>query len=79
MSGPQTLHSHPVPRIGGVGIVLGTVMTLTLLWLLHGSEAGFGLKLVACAAPTFPPTKKGAAGAAPSHYGLHPNVTGRTG
>jgi len=53
MSGPQTLHSHPVPRIGGVGIVLGTVMTLTLLWLLHGSEAGFGLKLVACAAPTF--------------------------
>ena len=53
MTGPQKFHAHPVPRVGGVGIVLGLAGALTLLWALRGIEALLGLKLLACAAPAF--------------------------
>lgn len=53
MSGPQKLHSAPVPRIGGVGIFLGALCgALLLRW----RDAGIGnasLLLVACGLPTF--------------------------
>jgi UDP-N-acetylmuramyl pentapeptide phosphotransferase/UDP-N-acetylglucosamine-1-phosphate transferase len=53
MSGPQKFHGSPVPRIGGVGIVIGVVGALLLLWALRSSEEPLGLILMACAAPAF--------------------------
>ncbi|HEV8693300.1 MAG TPA: hypothetical protein VGQ93_03800, partial [Lysobacter sp.] len=53
MSGPQKFHGAPVPRVGGVGIVIGVVGALLLLWAMRYSETPLGLILVACAAPAF--------------------------
>ncbi|WP_280154603.1 glycosyltransferase [Piscinibacter sp. XHJ-5] len=53
MSGPQKFHATPVPRIGGVGIVIGLVASLGLLWLLRGREMLPGVMLLICAAPAF--------------------------
>ncbi len=53
LSGPQKFHATPVPRIGGIGIVLGLVATLSVLWLIRGSDMLPGVLLLACAAPAF--------------------------
>ena len=53
LSGPQKFHATPVPRIGGVGIVVGMVGALGLLRWTTGSVGGLGLVLVACSAPAF--------------------------
>lgn len=53
LSGPQKFHATPVPRIGGIGIVLGLVATLGALWLIRGSDMLPGVLLLACAAPAF--------------------------
>ena len=53
MSGPQKFHCRPVPRVGGVGVVVGLVGALTVLWTMGGGEALVGMILVACAAPAF--------------------------
>jgi UDP-N-acetylmuramyl pentapeptide phosphotransferase/UDP-N-acetylglucosamine-1-phosphate transferase len=51
---PQKLHSQPVPRIGGVGIVLGLVAAALLPYVLLGRRAeDFGLVLLACGMPAF--------------------------
>ena len=53
-SKPQKVHSVPVPRIGGLGIVLAIAAGAASLWThLGGSAATFGLTLLACAMPAF--------------------------
>jgi UDP-N-acetylmuramyl pentapeptide phosphotransferase/UDP-N-acetylglucosamine-1-phosphate transferase len=53
-SKPQKFHIVSVPRIGGVGIVLGVLVAIAgITWKL-GPEAGeFSLVLMACASPAF--------------------------
>ena len=54
MSGPQKFHSRPVPRIGGLGIVVGLLGSLAVLRLFEGAANSLlGVKLLACAAPAF--------------------------
>ena len=51
---PQGFHAVAVPRIGGLGIVLGVLGSAGGLWWTQGSAAGvFVLTLLACAAPAF--------------------------
>lgn len=53
MLGIQKFHTSPVPRIGGLGLVVGLTVALSAR-ALHNSEVGsFGLLLLACAMPAF--------------------------
>ena len=53
-SKPQKFHTVAVPRIGGVGIVLGLVAGMVLLTRDSGGSAGtFCITLMVCAAPAF--------------------------
>jgi UDP-N-acetylmuramyl pentapeptide phosphotransferase/UDP-N-acetylglucosamine-1-phosphate transferase len=53
LSGPQKFHARAVPRIGGLGIVLGVVAGCAVLaWRLPQTTVWAGLFL-ACALPTF--------------------------
>lgn len=53
LAGVQKFHVRPVPRIGGVGILIGLVgSTLQLLWPYPTVAAGI-LALVACGVPAF--------------------------
>lgn len=53
MSGPQKFHAKAVPRVGGVGIMLGLVGALVVLWLVQRDAPVLGLLLMVCAAPAF--------------------------
>jgi len=53
MSGPQKFHATPVPRVGGVGIVIGLAAALTAARLLRGDGMALGLMLLGTAAPAF--------------------------
>lgn len=53
VSGPQKFHVHPVPRVGGAGIVLGLAAACLLLWAVDSAAARVGLWLLACGAPAF--------------------------
>jgi len=53
MSGPQKFHAMPVPRIGGIGIVVGLAGALLVARLLRGDGMALGLALVGSAAPAF--------------------------
>jgi UDP-N-acetylmuramyl pentapeptide phosphotransferase/UDP-N-acetylglucosamine-1-phosphate transferase len=53
-SGPQKFHAHPVPRVGGVGIVVGLVVAMAVIWAAGGTQTGrWGLILMSCGAPAF--------------------------
>ncbi|MDP1690469.1 MAG: glycosyltransferase [Burkholderiaceae bacterium] len=53
LSGPQKFHAHAVPRIGGVGILLGVAAgTAVLVWREPGTASWLGWFL-ACALPAF--------------------------
>lgn len=53
LTGPQKIHSKPVPRVGGLSIALG-VATAALLWyFLEPSKGGEALILILCALPAF--------------------------
>jgi UDP-N-acetylmuramyl pentapeptide phosphotransferase/UDP-N-acetylglucosamine-1-phosphate transferase len=53
-SKPQKVHVVPVPRIGGLGIVLAIAAGAASLWSTLGATAAvFGLTLLACAMPAF--------------------------
>lgn len=53
-SKPQKFHAVPVPRIGGLGIVLGIVgAVLALFWQHEAPAAPLALTLMACAGPSF--------------------------
>jgi UDP-N-acetylmuramyl pentapeptide phosphotransferase/UDP-N-acetylglucosamine-1-phosphate transferase len=54
LSGPQKLHTIPVPRVGGIGIFLGVVLGLVLVdWRMSPKGLSMGLMLIVCAAPAF--------------------------
>src|SRR5204862_3333579 len=53
LSGPQKFHTRPVPRIGGVGIVVGLAVSLTVFAIAHPGETSLGVLLMGCAAPAF--------------------------
>jgi UDP-N-acetylmuramyl pentapeptide phosphotransferase/UDP-N-acetylglucosamine-1-phosphate transferase len=53
-SQPQKMHTHPVPRIGGLAIVLGLLATALVMHASMGAtSAGVALLLLACALPAF--------------------------
>jgi UDP-N-acetylmuramyl pentapeptide phosphotransferase/UDP-N-acetylglucosamine-1-phosphate transferase len=53
LSGPQKFHARPVPRIGGLALLAGFVVS-TLVWLLMTPvHRGFVLVLLACSLPAF--------------------------
>lgn len=54
LSGPQKVHARAVPRIGGVGIVLGIVAAVIAIpFVREGAEQRFALLLMACGIPAF--------------------------
>ena len=53
LSGPQKFHSHAVPRIGGVGILLGVVAGVALLAWREPGASSWLLLFLACALPAF--------------------------
>jgi len=53
MSGPQKFHARPVPRVGGVGIVVGLTAALLLVQLMWKDRTPLGLTLVLCGSPAF--------------------------
>jgi UDP-N-acetylmuramyl pentapeptide phosphotransferase/UDP-N-acetylglucosamine-1-phosphate transferase len=53
-SKPQKFHAVPVPRIGGLGIVLGILAAIGgLAWQRGAEPAAWALLLLACALPAF--------------------------
>jgi len=53
MSGPQKFHARPVPRIGGVGIVVGLITSLSVFAMSEVGDTSLGMLLMACALPAF--------------------------
>jgi UDP-N-acetylmuramyl pentapeptide phosphotransferase/UDP-N-acetylglucosamine-1-phosphate transferase len=53
LAGVQKFHARPVPRVGGVGIVLGLLAGSLLLSRRYPGVAGSILGLAACGAPAF--------------------------
>lgn len=53
LSGPQKFHATPVPRVGGIGIFLGVVVAVSLLWLRQPEIAMQAMLLMLCALPAF--------------------------
>jgi UDP-N-acetylmuramyl pentapeptide phosphotransferase/UDP-N-acetylglucosamine-1-phosphate transferase len=53
LDGPQKFHSRPVPRIGGLAIVVGVSAAYAALAVTVPGSAGFSMRLLLCAAPAF--------------------------
>ena len=53
LSGPQKFHAHAVPRVGGLGIVLGLVAASLMLVARDRDAAQAALLLLACGIPAF--------------------------
>lgn len=53
VSGPQKFHAHPVPRVGGLGILAGLLAAVALLWWLKLPAGPIGALLLACSVPAF--------------------------
>src|SRR5215216_3965585 len=53
LSGPQKFHAKPVPRVGGIGIVIGLAVALTLFAAKDSGITTLGVLLMGCAAPAF--------------------------
>jgi UDP-N-acetylmuramyl pentapeptide phosphotransferase/UDP-N-acetylglucosamine-1-phosphate transferase len=53
LSGPQKFHARAVPRVGGIGIVVGLVLALPALWFVRPDAGGLALLLLACGIPAF--------------------------
>src|SRR4051812_15751910 len=53
MSGPQKFHSRPVPRVGGLGIVMGLAAALGVFTVFSSGQMLVGLELMLCAVPAF--------------------------
>ena len=52
LSGPQKFHTKPVPRIGGVGVLLGATLAI-LFRYLNSPNPTLELTMIACALPAF--------------------------
>lgn len=53
LSGPQKFHVTPVPRVGGIGIVAGSLAGVVVLWLRQPGTGYLAFVLLLCAVPTF--------------------------
>lgn len=53
LRGVQKFHARPVPRIGGLGIVIGLLISATQLWFSYPQVARSILLLAACGTPAF--------------------------
>lgn len=53
LSGPQKFHSHPVPRIGGVGMFVGLLACVLMSWEQGLAGARLGFLLLVCGLPAF--------------------------
>lgn len=53
LQGPQKFHSRPVPRIGGIGVMVAIVAGAVLAQLSRSPVAGHLWLLVACSLPAF--------------------------
>lgn len=53
VSGPQKFHAFPVPRVGGIGIVLALVASCVFLLVAHPRYGRFAGLLMLCAIPAF--------------------------
>jgi UDP-N-acetylmuramyl pentapeptide phosphotransferase/UDP-N-acetylglucosamine-1-phosphate transferase len=51
LSGPQKFHVRPVPRIGGLGIVLGAVAGAWVMWSRDHAAGAQAFVLLACGLP----------------------------
>lgn len=51
LSGIQKFHIKPVPRIGGVGLIIGLFVALTLRYFQNSAVGAFGILLLVCALP----------------------------
>jgi UDP-N-acetylmuramyl pentapeptide phosphotransferase/UDP-N-acetylglucosamine-1-phosphate transferase len=52
-SGPQKFHHGVVPRIGGVGILVGLAVPVMYLWWMGKPEGHIGAMLLLCGLPAF--------------------------
>ena len=53
LSGPQKFHARAVPRVGGIGIVVGLVSAVPALWYVNPSAGWLAAGLLACGIPAF--------------------------
>jgi UDP-N-acetylmuramyl pentapeptide phosphotransferase/UDP-N-acetylglucosamine-1-phosphate transferase len=53
LDGVQKFHASPVPRVGGLGLVIGLVGALGARFIQNQEVGGFGLLLLLSAAPAF--------------------------
>jgi len=53
LSGPQKFHARAVPRVGGIGIVLGLLAALPVLAYRVPEAGGLAVALMACGVPAF--------------------------
>lgn len=53
MTGPQKFHSQPVPRIGGLGVIVGVIVGVIWAERSHTLMASIPWLLLACAMPAF--------------------------
>ncbi|QWE27034.1 glycosyltransferase [Polynucleobacter sp. AP-Ainpum-60-G11] len=51
--GIQKFHTHVVPRIGGLGILLGLIVSLVVRYFENEAVGNFGLLLIASSLPAF--------------------------
>jgi UDP-N-acetylmuramyl pentapeptide phosphotransferase/UDP-N-acetylglucosamine-1-phosphate transferase len=51
LSGPQKFHAHPVPRIGGLGILTGALAGAWVMWSSDRVAGGQAFVLLACGLP----------------------------
>ena len=53
MNGAQKLHAKPVPRVGGLGLIVGLLMAGLAGYVSHGNSYPTTLTLLVCALPVF--------------------------
>lgn len=53
LDGAQKLHTKPVPRIGGLGLIVGLLVAALVSYLTHGDSYPATLTLLVCALPVF--------------------------
>ncbi|OGB02912.1 MAG: hypothetical protein A3G29_03330 [Burkholderiales bacterium RIFCSPLOWO2_12_FULL_64_99] len=53
LNGAQKLHAKPVPRVGGLGLIVGLLMAGLASFMTHGNSYPTTLTLLVCALPVF--------------------------
>jgi UDP-N-acetylmuramyl pentapeptide phosphotransferase/UDP-N-acetylglucosamine-1-phosphate transferase len=53
LSGPQKFHSHPVPRVGGAGVMVAVVVGVAIAQFSGSPDARLLWLLLACSLPAF--------------------------